>query len=228
MWPGPYGDWGSRKYLLGEPGPEPRADGAGLRRHLLSHRPDPDTPLEETMGALATACAGQGAVRRYLVLPAGPDARGVDDAAALGDPLLIHQPKYSMLCARSKAGCSTRSQAGVGCIVFSPLAQGLLTDRYLNGVPEGSRAAKTAWRSSTRTGDGGGAGGSAAYERDRQARGQSWRRWRWPGRCAIRGHVDGDRGEPAGAGEGGVRGARAPQFSARSWRRSTGSRKRAA
>ncbi len=144
MWPGPYGDWGSRKYLLAS------LDQSLARMQLdyvdlfYHHRPDPNTPLEETMGALADA------VRAGKALYAGissyaPDEtrRAVQILAGLGIRCLIHQPKYSMLVRDIERGLLTTLQAlGVGCIVFSPLAQGLLTDRYFKGVPPGSRAAK--------------------------------------------------------------------------------------
>ena len=113
---------------------------------FYSHRVDPDTPLEETMGALDTAVrAGQGALRRHLVVLGRADrARRPRSCASSGTPLLIHQPSYSMLNRWIERGaCSTSSATqGIGCIVFSPLAQGMLTDRYLDGIPDGSRASR--------------------------------------------------------------------------------------
>jgi L-glyceraldehyde 3-phosphate reductase len=144
MWPGPYGEWGSRKYLLAS------LDQSLLRLGLeyvdifYSHRFDPHTPLEETMGALDTA------VRSGKALYAGIssyDAEQTAEAARilrqLGTPLLIHQPSYSMLNRWIEPELlDTLEREGVGCIVFSPLAQGMLSDKYLDGVPQGSRASR--------------------------------------------------------------------------------------
>jgi L-glyceraldehyde 3-phosphate reductase len=144
MWPGPYGEWGSRKYLLASLGQSLRRMGLDYVDIFYSHRFDPDTPLEETMGALDSA------VRQGKALYAGIssyDAAQTREAEAilrrLGTPLLIHQPSYSMLNRWIEPDLlDTLGELGVGCIVFSPLAQGLLTDKYLDGVPEGSRATK--------------------------------------------------------------------------------------
>jgi L-glyceraldehyde 3-phosphate reductase len=144
MWPGPYGDWGSRKYLtasLDQSLKRMRLDYVDI---FYSHRFDPETPLEETMGALDSA------VRAGKALYAGISSYSPEktaEAAAilrdLGTPLLIHQPSYSMLNRWIEDGLlDTLESAGAGCIAFSPLAQGMLTDRYLNGVPEGSRASE--------------------------------------------------------------------------------------
>jgi L-glyceraldehyde 3-phosphate reductase len=141
MWPGPYGEWGSRKYLLGS------LDQSLARMRLehvdifYSHRFDPDTPLEETMGALDTAVR-QGKARYVGISSYGP--RRTEEAARilreLGTPLLIHQPSYSLLNRWIEEELlDVLGREGVGAIVFSPLAQGLLTDRYLDGVPEDSR-----------------------------------------------------------------------------------------
>jgi L-glyceraldehyde 3-phosphate reductase len=141
MWPGPYGDWGSRKYLLD-------SLEQSLRRMRLdhvdifySHRADPDTPLEETMGALDSAVR-QGKARYVGISSYGP--RRTEEAIrilrGLGTPLLIHQPSYSMFNRWIEPELlDVLAREGVGCIAFSPLAQGLLTDRYLDGVPEDSR-----------------------------------------------------------------------------------------
>ncbi|MGL6279692.1 MAG: L-glyceraldehyde 3-phosphate reductase [Gaiella sp.] len=142
MWPGPYGEWGSRKYLLASLDQSLRRLGLDYVDVFYSHRFDPDTPLEETMGALDAA------VRQGKALYAGIssyDAAQTRRAAAilrdLGTPLLIHQPSHSMLDRWIEPDLlDAVGELGIGCIVFSPLAQGLLTDRYLDGIPEGSRA----------------------------------------------------------------------------------------
>ena len=142
MWPGPYGDWGSRKYLLASLDQSLARLGLEYVDVFYSHRLDPETPLEETMGALDTA------VRQGKALYAGISsysAAKTREAAAilraLGTPLVIHQPSYSMFNRWIEPGLlDALEDEGIGCIAFSPLAQGLLTDRYLHGVPEGSRA----------------------------------------------------------------------------------------
>jgi L-glyceraldehyde 3-phosphate reductase len=144
MWPGPYGEWGSRKYLLASLDQSLKRMGVEYVDIFYSHRFDPDTPLEETMGALDTA------VRSGKALYAGISSYSPErtrDAAAilrsLGTPLLIHQPSYSMLNRWIEGGLLDVLEAeGAGCIAFSPLAQGLLTTKYLNGVPAGSRASR--------------------------------------------------------------------------------------
>jgi L-glyceraldehyde 3-phosphate reductase len=143
MWPGPYGEWGSRKYLLASLDQSLARMGLDYVDIFYSHRFDPDTPLEETMGALDTA------VRQGKALYAGISSYSpakTREAAAvldtLGTPLLIHQPSYSMLNRWIEDGLlDALGELGVGCITFSPLAQGMLTDRYLDGVPADSRAA---------------------------------------------------------------------------------------
>jgi L-glyceraldehyde 3-phosphate reductase len=144
MWPGPYGEWGSRKYLLASLDQSLRRMGLDYVDIFYSHRFDPETPLAETMGALDTA------VRQGKALYVGISsysARHTAEAAAilrgLGTPLLIHQPSYSMLNRWIEDELlDTLKTEAVGCIAFSPLAQGMLTDRYLEGVPEGSRASQ--------------------------------------------------------------------------------------
>jgi L-glyceraldehyde 3-phosphate reductase len=144
MWPGPYGDWGSRKYLLSSLDQSLRRMGLEYVDVFYSHRPDPDTPIEETMGALDSA------VRQGKALYAGlsnysaeQTSQACDILDQLGTPCLIHQPKYSMFERWVEGGLlDVLGVRGIGCIPFSPLAQGLLTDRYLAGIPEGSRAAK--------------------------------------------------------------------------------------
>jgi L-glyceraldehyde 3-phosphate reductase len=144
MWPGPYGEWGSRKYILASLDQSLGRVGVDYFDIFYSHRFDPDTPLEETMGALDTA------VRQGKALYAGISsysAAKTREAHAilreLGTPLVIHQPSYSMLNRWIEPELlDTLGELGIGCIVFSPLAQGMLTDRYLNGIPVGSRASR--------------------------------------------------------------------------------------
>jgi L-glyceraldehyde 3-phosphate reductase len=144
MWPGPYGEWGSRKYLLASLDQSLARMGLEYVDIFYSHRFDPETPLEETMGALDSA------VRSGKALYAGISsysAERTSEAAALlrgmGTPLLIHQPSYSMLNRWIEGGLlDVLDREGIGCIAFSPLAQGLLTSKYLNGVPADSRASR--------------------------------------------------------------------------------------
>jgi L-glyceraldehyde 3-phosphate reductase len=146
MWPGPYGQGGgSRKYVLSSLDQSLRRMGLDYVDIFYSHRPDPTTPLEETMGALDRA------VRSGKALHAGISSYSPQDTAKaaailadLGTPLLIHQPSYSMLnrWIETEGLLDTLEQVGAGCIAFSPLAQGMLTGKYLNGVPEGSRASQ--------------------------------------------------------------------------------------
>jgi L-glyceraldehyde 3-phosphate reductase len=141
MWPGPYGDFGSRKYMLASLDQSLKRLGLEYVDIFYSHRPDPATPLEETMGALDTA------VRQGKALYAGisnyqpaETKQAIEILRRLGTPLLIHQPRYSMLDRWIEDGLlDVLGEEHVGCIVFSPLAQGQLTDRYLNGIPAGSR-----------------------------------------------------------------------------------------
>ncbi|MEN3305509.1 MAG: L-glyceraldehyde 3-phosphate reductase [Micromonosporaceae bacterium] len=142
MWPGPYGEWGSRKYLLASLDASLRRMGLDYVDVFYSHRPDPDTPLEETMGALDSA------VRAGKALYAGVSNYNPEQTRQaarilreLGTPLLIHQPSYSMFNRWIEDGLlDVAGEVGIGVIAFSPLAQGLLTDRYLHGVPADSRA----------------------------------------------------------------------------------------
>jgi len=144
MWPGPYGDWGSRKYLLASLDQSLRRMDLEYVDIFYSHRFDPETPLEETMGALDSA------VRQGKALYAGVSSYSAEktrEAAAilrsLGTPLTIHQPSYSLLNRWIEGGLlDALGDEGIGCIVFSPLGQGMLTDRYLEGIPEGSRASR--------------------------------------------------------------------------------------
>jgi len=144
MWPGPYGEWGSRKYLLASLDQSLRRMGLEYVDIFYSHRFDPDTPLEETMGALDTAVRSGKAL--YAGISSYSAERTVDAISLLrrmGTPLLIHQPSYSMLNRWIEGGLlDVLGREGVGCIAFSPLAQGVLTGKYLGGVPAGSRAAQ--------------------------------------------------------------------------------------
>ena len=142
MWPGPYGEWGSRKYVLASLDQSLNRLGLDYVDIFYSHRFDPDTPLEETMGALHTAVTSGRAlyagVSNYSAEQTREAARILAD---LGTPLLIHQPSYSLFNRRPEPELiEAIGELGVGCICFSPLAQGMLTDRYLDGIPEGSRA----------------------------------------------------------------------------------------
>jgi L-glyceraldehyde 3-phosphate reductase len=144
MWPGPYGEWGSRKYLLASLDQSLKRLGLDYVDIFYSHRYDPETPLEETMGALDTA------VRSGKALYVGISSYGAEKTReatallrALRTPFVIHQPSYSLLNRWVENGLlEVLAEEGLGCIAFSPLAQGLLTTRYLNGVPEPSRAAQ--------------------------------------------------------------------------------------
>lgn len=142
MWPGPYGDWGSKKYLISSLDQSLKRMQIEYVDIFYSHRPDPETPIEETMSALDLA------VRQGKALYAGisnynaeQSAKAIKVLKSLGTPCLIHQPRYSMLDRWVEDGLlDVLGKEGVGCIAFSPLAQGLLTTRYLNGIPEDSRA----------------------------------------------------------------------------------------
>jgi L-glyceraldehyde 3-phosphate reductase len=147
MWPGPYGDFGSRKYMLASLDQSLKRMGLAYVDIFYHHRPDPDTPMEESMGALDTA------VRSGRALYAGISAydpeqttRALKILRDLGTPCLIHQPKYSMFVRDPEQGLlDVLGKEGVGSIVFSPLAQGLLSDRYLQGIPSDSRAARDSY-----------------------------------------------------------------------------------
>ncbi|HEY3903042.1 MAG TPA: L-glyceraldehyde 3-phosphate reductase [Streptosporangiaceae bacterium] len=144
MWPGPYGDLGSRKYLLASLDASLERMGLDYVDIFYSHRADPETPLEETMGALATAVQSGRAL--YAGISSYSPERTAQASALLremGVPLLIHQPSYSLLNRWIEGGLLDVLEAeGAGCIAFSPLAQGMLTSRYLNGIPDGSRASR--------------------------------------------------------------------------------------
>jgi L-glyceraldehyde 3-phosphate reductase len=144
MWPGPYGNLGSRKYLTASLDQSLRRMGLDYVDIFYSHRFDPDTPLEETMGALDAAVRAGKAL--YVGVSSYSPAKTAEAAAILrrlGTPALIHQPSYSMLNRWIEDGLlDTLDREGMGCITFSPLAQGMLTDRYLDGVPQGSRASE--------------------------------------------------------------------------------------
>lgn len=144
MWDGPYGDWGSRKYLLSSLDQSLKRMDLDYVDIFYSHRPDPETPLEETMGALSSAVQqGKALYVGISNYPAELAARAIEILKASGTPCLIHQPKYSMLVRWVEEGLmDVLKDKGVGCIAFSPLAQGLLTNKYLKGIPADSRAGK--------------------------------------------------------------------------------------
>ncbi|MCB5175754.1 L-glyceraldehyde 3-phosphate reductase [Microvirga lenta] len=144
MWPGPYGEWGSRKYLISSLDQSLRRMGLDYVDIFYSHRVDPTTPLEETMGALDTVVRqGKALYVGISSYSAEMTARAVRILRELGTPCLIHQPSYSLLNRWVEGELlDTIDDLGVGCIAFSPLAQGMLTTKYLNGVPEGSRATR--------------------------------------------------------------------------------------
>ena len=144
MWPGPYGDWGSRKYLMSSLDQSLRRMRLNYVDIFYSHRPDPDTPLEETMMALHDIVKSGKALYVGISNYKAPEAiRAFEILKQQGTPCLIHQPKYSMFERWVEDGLlNALEEYGVGCIPFSPLAQGLLTDKYLKGIPENSRASK--------------------------------------------------------------------------------------
>ena len=187
MWPGPYGEWGSRKYLLASLDQSLKRLGLDYVDIFYSHRFDPDTPLEETMMALDHA------VRSGKALYAGIssyNSQRTREAATilreLGTPLLIHQPSYSMInrWVEDDGLLDTLEGLGVGSIAFTPLAQGMLTDKYLRGIPETSRAAQgKSLRQSFL--DERNARQHPRAQRDRRpGAARRWPRWRWPGCCA--------------------------------------------
>jgi len=152
MWPGPYGEWGSRKYLIASCDQSLKRMGLDYVDIFYSHRPDPDTPLEETMMALDTIIKqGKALYAGLSNYDAQQAERAIQILKSLGTPCLIHQPKYSMFVrwveephtTTKKSLLDVLRENGVGCIPFSPLAQGMLSDRYLSGIPEGSRASKS-------------------------------------------------------------------------------------
>jgi L-glyceraldehyde 3-phosphate reductase len=144
MWPGPYGEWGSRKYLLASLDQSLRRMGLDYVDIFYSHRFDPETRLDETMGALDAAVrAGKALYAGISSYSAERTQEAVEILRSMGSPLLVHQPSYSMVNRWIEDGLlDVLGNNGVGCIVFSPLAQGLLTGRYLDGIPEDSRAAR--------------------------------------------------------------------------------------
>jgi len=144
MWPGPYGDWGSRKYLLASLDQSLRRMQLDYVDIFYSHRPDPSTPVEETMSALDQAVrSGKALYAGISSYDAAQTAVAAKELRRLGTPCLIHQPMYSMFERNLEAGLlDVLQKEGIGCIAFCPLAQGLLTDRYLKGIPSDSRAGK--------------------------------------------------------------------------------------
>ena len=145
MWPGPYGDWGSRKYLIASLEQSLRRMGLDYVDIFYHHRPDPETPLEETMGALDSIVrSGKALYIGISQYGPGETREATKILGDLGTPCLIHQPNYSLFDRWIEDGLlETLDSLGIGCIVFSPLAQGLLTNRYLEGIPSDSRAAKS-------------------------------------------------------------------------------------
>ncbi len=145
MWAGPYGEWGSRKYMLASLDGSLKRMGLDYVDIFYSHRFDPDTPLEETMGALDTAVKqGKALYAGISSYNAEQTRRAAHILRSMGTPCLIHQPSYNMLDRWIEGGLlDVLAEEGIGCIVFSPLAQGQLTDRYLSGIPAGARATKT-------------------------------------------------------------------------------------
>lgn len=144
MWPGPYGEWGSRKYLLASLDQSLKRMGLPYVDIFYSHRPDPETPLEETMGALDTAVrSGKAIYAGISNYSAADTARAAKILRELGTPCLIHQPRYSMVDRWVEPELlGTLEREGIGCTVFSPLGKGVLTDRYLKGIPADSRAGR--------------------------------------------------------------------------------------
>jgi L-glyceraldehyde 3-phosphate reductase len=144
MWDGPYGDWGSRKYLVASLDQSLKRMGLDYVDIFYHHRPDPETPIEETMQALDFIVrSGRALYVGISNYPADKTREASKILKSLGTPCLIHQPKYSMFERWVEDGLlDTLKEEGIGCIAFSPLAQGLLTDKYLGGIPEGSRASK--------------------------------------------------------------------------------------
>src|SRR5882757_9127069 len=145
MWDGPYGDWGSKKYLVSSLDQSLKRMDLDYVDIFYHHRPDPETPLEETMGALDLIVRqGKALYAGISNYPADEAAKAIDILKQLGTPCLIHQPKYSMFERWVEGGLmDVLAAEGVGCIPFSPLAQGMLTNKYLHGIPEDSRAAKS-------------------------------------------------------------------------------------
>jgi L-glyceraldehyde 3-phosphate reductase len=145
MWQGPYGEWGSKKYLVASLDQSLKRMGLDYVDIFYHHRPDPNTPLEETMGALDLIVRqGKALYAGISNYPADEAAKAIDILRRLGTPCLIHQPKYSMFERWVEGGLlDLLEKEGVGCIPFSPLAQGMLTNKYLKGIPEDSRAAKS-------------------------------------------------------------------------------------
>lgn len=145
MWPGPYGEWGSKKYLVASCDQSLKRMGLEYVDIFYSHRPDPDTPLEETMGALDHIVkSGKALYAGISSYDPEQTQKAIEILDQLGTPCLVHQPSYSMFNRWVEDGLlHVLEKNGVGSVVFSPLFQGLLTDKYLNGIPEGSRAAKS-------------------------------------------------------------------------------------
>jgi L-glyceraldehyde 3-phosphate reductase len=174
MWPGPYGEWGSRKYVLSSLDASLKRMGVDYVDVFYHHRPDPDTPLEETMGALATAVTSGKALYAGISNYHAQQTREAHRVLGeMGIPLVIHQPRYNMFDRRMEDGLlDALAELELGSIVFSPLAQGLLTARYLDGIPADSRAAEGRWITSD-TIDAEYLGRARALNAIAEARGQS-------------------------------------------------------
>ena len=183
---GPYGDWGSRKYLLASLDQSLKRMGLDYVDIFYSHRFDPETPLEETMGALdAVVRPGKALYVGISSYNRAHQGGGAAILRRLGTPCLIHQPTYSMFNRWIEAEAARHAgSGGIGCIAFSPLAQGMLTDKYLDGIPPMSRAGRRA--SSDRTSRGDARATCARSTRSRGGAVSRWRRWRSPGCCATR------------------------------------------
>ena len=187
MWPGPYGEWGSRKYVLASLDQSLRRMGLEYVDIFYSHRYDPNTPLEETMGALDTAVRSGRAL--YVGISSYGPQKTREAAAILRDlktPFIIHQPSYSMLNRWIESELlDVLQQEGLGCIAFSPLAQGLLTSKYLKGVPTASRAAENGSFQKRMVSEKN-LETCARWIESRRSAARAWRKWPSPGSCAGR------------------------------------------
>ena len=187
MWPGPYGEWGSRKYLVASCDASLKRMGLDYVDIFYSHRFDPDTPLEETMGALDRIVRSGRAL--YVGISSYNSARTREAAAilkSLGTPCVIHQPSYNMInrWVERDGLKETLKELGIGSIAFTPLAQGMLTDKYLTGIPEGSRATQGKSLRTEFLNERTIEQHPRAERHRRRAAARRWRRWPSPGCCA--------------------------------------------